>query len=81
MRDANQLQKEARRLLLEANEGERQGQSEHADRLKARSQQCLDDAAVLEAAETRLNAERLDHERKVLRSARIVPFRGPRRET
>jgi len=81
MRDANQLRKEARQLLLEANEGERQGQSEHTDRLKARSQQCSDDAAVLEAAETRLNAERLDHERKVLRSARILPFRKPRRET
>jgi hypothetical protein len=39
--------------------------------------QLSDDAAVINAAETRLAAERDDHERNVLRSARILPFHDP----
>jgi hypothetical protein len=53
MRDAGGLRKQARRVFLEANEAELHGQSEHADRLRCRARQLSDDAAVLEAAETR----------------------------
>lgn len=73
MRDANRLRKWARRVFLEANEAELHGQSGYADRLRFRARQFSDDAAVIEAAETRLEAERPGHERKVPRSGRILP--------
>jgi hypothetical protein len=71
MRDAGGLRKEPRRLFLEA---ELHGQSERPDRIRFRARQLSDDAAIIEAAETRLDEERADHERKLLRLARILHF-------
>ena len=58
MRDTEQLRKEADQLLADADKANGQGKSELAKRLQARAAQGMQDAAVLEAAEIRLQAER-----------------------
>jgi hypothetical protein len=58
MRDTEQLRKEAGQLLVDADKANGQGKSELAKRLQARAAQGMQDAAVLEAAEIRLQAER-----------------------
>ena len=58
MRDTEQLRKEAGQLSADAAKANRQGKSELAERLQARAAQRMQDAAVLEAVEIRLQAER-----------------------
>ena len=58
MRDTERLRKEAGQLSADADKANRQGKSELAERLQARAEQRMQDAAVLEAAEIRLQAER-----------------------
>jgi hypothetical protein len=57
MRDTERLRKKASRLSADADEANRQGKSELAERLQSRAAQWIQDAAVLEAAEIRLRAE------------------------
>ena len=58
MCDTERLRKEAGQLSADADKANRQGKSELAERLQARAEQRMQDAAVLEAAEIRLQAER-----------------------
>ena len=58
MCDTERLRKEAGQLSADADKANRQGKSELAERLQARAAQRMQDAAVLEAAEIRLQAER-----------------------
>jgi hypothetical protein len=58
MRDTERLRKEAGHLLADADKATRQGKPELAGRLRVRAAQWMQDAAVLEAAEIRLQAER-----------------------
>jgi hypothetical protein len=58
MRDTERLQKEAGQLSADADKANRQGKSKLAEHLQARAAQRMQDAAVLEAAEIRLQAER-----------------------
>ena len=58
MRDTERLRKEADQLLADAHKAKRQGKSELTQRLQARAAQLMQDAAVLDAAEARLQAER-----------------------
>jgi len=58
MCDTERLRKEAGQLSADADKANRQGESELAERLQARAEQRMQDAAVLEAAEIRLQAER-----------------------
>jgi hypothetical protein len=58
MRDAQRLRKETNQLLARADNANREGKSELAERLQVRAAQFEQDAAVLEAVELRLKAER-----------------------
>ena len=58
MHDSERLRKESGQLLADADKANRQDESELAERLHARAAQLMQDAAVLEAAEIRLQAER-----------------------
>ena len=58
MCDTERLRKEAGQLSADADKANRQGKSELAERLEARAAQRMQDAAVLEAVEIRLQAER-----------------------
>jgi hypothetical protein len=59
MCDTERLRKEAGQLLADADKANRQGESGLAERLQDRAAQRMQDAAVLEAAEIRLQAERV----------------------
>ena len=58
MRDTERLRNEAGQLLADADKANGQGKSELAERLQARAAQRMEDIAVLEADEIRLQTER-----------------------
>jgi hypothetical protein len=58
MRDAQRLRKEADRFFAQADQANREGKSEIAERLQVRAAQLEQDAAVLQSVELRLKAER-----------------------
>jgi hypothetical protein len=65
VRDADRLRKEASRLQVAAQDAAG-GRVERAKRLEVRAEQCLADAAVLDAVEARLRREQAKVHRNVL---------------
>jgi hypothetical protein len=60
MRDSQRLRKEANRLFAQKDKANATGQIELAERINVRAVQFEQDAAVLEAVDLRLKAERSD---------------------